>query len=84
MRAEVGKNVSQKADMRKSGHGQQSAVPLASLAAQLPAHRVGLSPPDLPREEVVARAPLYPAQPTVLEIRELTFRSTWPWGVRKM
>ena len=32
------------ADIRKSGHGQQSVAPLAALAPQLPAHRVGLSP----------------------------------------
>ena len=30
--------------IRKSGHGQQSVVPLAPLAPQLPAHRAGLSP----------------------------------------
>ena len=32
------------ADIRKSGHGQQSVAPLATLAPQLPAHRAGLSP----------------------------------------
>ena len=32
------------ADIRKSGHGQQSVAPLATLATQLPAHRAGLSP----------------------------------------
>mgnify|MGYP004599958175 CR=1 FL=1 len=32
------------ADIRKSGHGQQSVAPLAALAPQLPAHRAGLSP----------------------------------------
>ena len=58
--------------IRESGHGQQSVVSLASLATQLPAHRAGLSPPGLPREENNARAPSYLALPTVLEIRELT------------
>ena len=32
------------ADIRESGHGQQSVAPLAALAPQLPAHRAGLSP----------------------------------------
>ena len=32
------------ADIRESGHGQQSVAPLATLAPQLPAHRAGLSP----------------------------------------
>ena len=35
--------------IRKSGHGQQSVVPLVSLAPQLPAHRAGPSPPGPPR-----------------------------------
>ena len=30
--------------IRKSGHGEQSVVPLAPLAPQLPAHRAGPSP----------------------------------------
>ena len=48
------------ADIRESGHGQQSVAPLAALAPQLPAHRAGLSPTarghNLPGAAVPAQA----------------------------
>lgn len=43
------------ADIRGSGHGQQSVAPLAALAPQPPAHRAGLSP--WPPGAIIAREP---------------------------
>ena len=54
--------------LRKSGHGQQSVVPLASLAPQLPAHRAGPSP-LAPQGEDNHPGDKVPAPPSVPRIR---------------
>ena len=54
--------------IRKSGHGQQSIVPLAPLAPQLPAHRAGQSP-LAPEGENNHPGDQVPAPPSVPRIR---------------
>ena len=53
--------------IRKSGHGQQSVVPLAALAPQLPAHRAGPSPlaPEGENNRPGGEVPVRPSVPRI-------------------